>query len=280
MIETIEVPDYQDFDLLEEYGEDELLRATARNLNLHRPNWEFKRGAKTERLYHTKEKDSEGNDYKKTHVRPYYQYEYKLEDNPLEEREISKITEYIEWISQGQVFKTRQIKEILPSDKLDEINEEARERQIRHLRRKGEELKVAYDSLPFPVDQPTVDYLNSLSVLPPGVSTVEQYTGFRDSLLELYNSLKEMFLDYDPLVHLYTLYGYRDFENKVIEDNSYSVDIATIMAIVDEDERNIELAKYKRKQLLSFLAYNPDAEFPNGLTVFDSIIYQLTGIKP
>ena len=93
------------------------------------------------------------------------------------------------------------------------------------------------------------------------------------------DSIDFIFSIYDSEITHYIARGTVDFENAVKDDNLFSMTQNEILAEPVEDQPALQI-KYQIKQIFGIPVRQPDTLFPFGLTVYQSIIHQLTGEEP
>lgn len=247
-----------------DFEKDELtlmyLKALAVMLGLKRNQWDFPRGAKSERIY-----TKDGVD----RVKVFYSYEYQEYDNqnstnslvPVgnkfeDRRSFISLEETVYYLnSDGSIFHEFDVPVTNDDTSVSRINREIRLRRINFLERAGIDLRNAYESLPPAVDQPTLDFLISQSLVPPNL-TLTTYPFFRQGLLDSADGVDTIFNHYAGEISHYTL---REGSNHSFEDS-----------IRNETDNNI--------LTILNLGTPPTPEFPQGLTIREAISYQLLGV--
>ena len=213
---------------------------------LESDSFDFKRGYRTEKKYYQDDV---------LFIKEYYEYTY-TQDLRSIQRVDSKIIEFYQ--HDGSLGMRKTIPKKQKQKKLREINTTARVGRIDYLITAAEALEDGYNALPPQVDEPTVQYLISQNIVSPMfVSDVTTYHVFRNGLLAISQGIESLLKHYSQEISDYTAYGFMDFENSIVNES--------IPAFL---------------QLLATPARPADSEFPNGLTVRQSIMYQLTGVIP
>lgn len=206
-------------DLFDTYGEDELLILDIQHLGLTQNPWDYRRGAKTERIYNCV---TDGNICVK------HLFTYTFSNG---ERDIQDIHVKIEWYDASEQVKlTKEYDKLMSAKQRKQINREIRQGRLDHLEGEAENLRTLALGVPEP---------------------------FKTQYNTVADNLDFLFSHYQTEVNSYIQRGTMDFENAVNNETD-----PTILAI------------------LAIPALPPQPEFPNGMTVKESIIYQLTGVIP
>lgn len=205
-------------DLFDQWSEDELFIIDIAHLGLEIEAWDYKRGAKTERLY----KDAEGN------VKVKIFYTYTFEDS---NRKAVPTLRTIEWYDVDDTVKLSKSKNLIYSTKsLKSVQREIRQGRIDHLEGSAEELRTLADLLPEPQKSQYITVADNIDFL---------------------------FTHYEHAIQEYIKRGTMEFENAINSETD-----PTLLSIFD------------------IPVYPADSEFPNGLTVKESLLYQLNGTIP
>lgn len=205
-------------DLFNEYSEEELLTIDIQFLGLEQHPWDYKRGAKTDRLYYCSDEN----------VLVKHSYSYTTTNG---NRDIQDVHVKIEWFNElGEIKLTKEYDKLLNNKRRKELNREIRQGRIDHMESEAEILREYAQTLPEPYKT--------------------QYTTVADNIDFIFET-------YSTQIDSYIKRGTLDFETAVLVETD-----STMVAIL-----NLE-------------ALPPETDFPNGMTVKESIIYQLTGVIP
>lgn len=238
-------------DLLDRYDKEVLWDLNPSVISgLVKTPWEFSRGAKEKKIF----KAVDGSD------RITVSYTNKIEDGG---RIITPELKTYQWFNpdgSAIIFRNEEgvevDKKVIPlvysGKKLKDVYRHIRQGQLDYLEDAAEHLKVQADSMPTPISQADLDAMSFQ--LPVWVTTPQNFELLKQGMLTVYANIKKMYLHYDVEVKNYVQYGWRDFE----------------LALLSETDPFI-------LDTLSRTARNPDVKFPNGLTVRESIMYQLIG---
>lgn len=204
--------------LTDRYSIEELEVIDIQFLGLIKKDWEFARGARTQRLYM----------YDENNVAIKDCYDYTMS---ADGRTVVSYTRTIFWYDlEGNEIMQKDVSPDLSAKKINTLNRDIRYGRIDWLQTAGEQLAAAVPYVPEP---------------------------YATDFDKASKSLNLLFSYYDKQVRVYEDRGTLDFENAVLNESD---------AIILE--------------ILALQAYLPDAIFPTGLTIKDSIIYQLTGATP
>lgn len=217
-------------DLEQEYSKKELEKIDIELHGFEVHPWEFKRGAKTERVHMCEENNIA--------IRLYYTYDEidggRSIENPIRWHEF--------YNKQGEVFHSYPWKKHFNENKLEELNAEIRRGRIKYLKRAGESLVANANLLSGAIQ---------LGLYPPELEVIAESMRTCAPIVPLIMKI------YEKEIQDYMDWGSRDFEDKI------------------RAEDNVIIAHY-----LDMIARPPEPEFLAGLTVRQSILYQLTGEKP
>jgi len=232
--------------LFEHYDAAELEKIDYRLLGLVKGKWDFERGAKTEKFFTD---PTTG----KIKVRVSYIYVY-LDEN----RKIIPTHKVVEWYKEdGTVGHSVNVLVNYSIKKEESVLRDIRQGQIDYLNKAAQNLEDQADAMPV---TPTIEVVQALiagQLLPPSVIDVATYEAFRLGLYQIVAALESMFNHWGSGIDNYVSRQAREFENEVInEDNASYLFV------------------------LSQISRIPDIKFPVGLTVFQSIMYQLKGTIP
>ena len=172
-------------------------------------------------------------------------YEYE-DESDNKERTVKSDAKLLEWIdSEGSVIQSRTIDGSLNFTNKRDINEKIRKNRIGFLESQAQTLADLAETLPEP--------------------TKSQYlaiAGLIDAIFDVYS--QEIY-DYETR-------NKRDFEDVITSDYNY-VDNG-------DPEDEINTIKLQIKSIWDVIVVAPDSKFPIGMTVHQSILYQLNGTIP
>jgi len=177
-------------------------------------------------------------------IRVVYDYDW-ITDEDGKRRRISGYTQRVDFIdNKGQVFQSNEVPNSLNAKNVKEINRAIRQGRMDYLESGAEQLRDG------------AAQLNALADNTDGEAKV-QYLTLAGQYEFIANSIDLLFNHYRTQVTDYISRGTMDFETDVNNE--------TDAAII---------------QILNLPARQPDNLFPKGLTVKQSIMFQLTGVKP
>ena len=228
--------------------------------NLESESFDFVRGARTEKEFYITQ-----DGVKDIYIKEYYKYTFSADKRDILSVD-EKIIEYYmnEPNEDGslQVGMRKTIKKKQKEKKLEEINRTVRYGRIDYLVTAAKNLLKAYEALPAVVDLPTVQFLVSQGTIPSEVqgfpmNSVAVYDIFRNGLLSVHDGIQALLTHYQDQIYNYKENGFDTFENSIVNETN-----PQFIALLDT------------------LARVPDDTFPVGLTVRQSILYQLNGDIP
>ena len=226
---------------IDDVGIDVLKRTNIKLLGLTKQPWNFSRGAKTTRQY------IDDNELINVEVT----YTYSWTEGGRKVDDFQRLIKFYD--SLGTVILELPIKEPLSIKDKAAVNRDIRQGQLDYLEQAASDMRGTALSLPQSVDAPTLTYLLASGQFPRSVYNLETYLIFRERLIKIADSIEFIFEFYDTEITQYISRGTSLFEDHV--------------RTADDD---------KMIDILSLLA-PPTADFPDGITIKQAILYQLTG---
>jgi len=227
-------------DLKNDYSTEELEGKLLASYNLTQGNWVLDRGANTTKDYID---DEDG----KVKIREAYFYTWD-EGGRFVENFYKKIFWYD---NSGKIIHQKQLKrESVTAKKLKEVNRAICQGRLDYLETAADNLGKTGETLPEP---------------------------HRSQYIQVANSIDFLFKHYKEETTEYVSRQTMAFEKAILKDHSH-VD-GSLLVVVDgyttPDSQALEAHAQTIKGILNITVRQPDEDFPNGLTVKGSILYQL-----
>jgi len=231
-------------DLKNDYSIEELEAKLLASYPLIQGNWVLERGANTTKDY--LEETGE--------VKIREEYHYTWDDG---NRFVKDFHKSISWYDdEGEVIHTRLLKrKSVTAKKLKEVNRAICQGRLDYLETSADNLRTTAESLPEPL---------------------------KSQYIQVANSIDFLFKHYKEETTEYIARQTMSFENAIHRDSGH-VD-GSLLVMVDgyptPESQALEAHAQTIKKILYIPVRQPDEDFPNGLTVKTSILYQLTKAKP
>lgn len=184
-------------------------------------------------------------------------YEYEEDEH---KREITSARRIIQWFGfEDEIVYEKRVDLNYSKRKLKEINRAIRQRRIDYLESAAEDLR------------------EQASLLPIGYEEIAAKYNF------IADRLDDLFIHYEEQVYKYLNTRFiLDFENAVISDKDHVNNSLLVIENGSPTQESVALETSAQtiKTILNTPARQPDSQFPNGLKVWESIMYQLKGDVP